>query len=393
MVGDQARRGAESAEFKRMKLGSGNTHLTYCLNVHPAETWEDTFESIRTCAVQVRDLVAPGVSFGLGLRISHIAAVTLGHPAKLAELKAFLKENNLYVFTINGFPYGPFHGVTVKQDVYKPDWRMDERVEYTLQLADILAELLPDGMSGSISTVPCSYKSWIKGTADRELMIKNLIKCVRHLQKIEAETGKEIHIGLEPEPDCYLETTDEVLDFFSHDALADEGVRRHLGVCFDTCHLAVEYEDLCEALDKIVDAGILVSKIQISSALKRDIDDGCQDVLSQFNDDVYLHQVKSRGEDGVVVSSPDLNDFFNEMPEGDCRVHCHVPLYFEGNDDVGSTASELTREFFGKVAEYGIEHLEIETYTFDVLPEDLKKLGVVGSIVKEYEWVVAACGR
>lgn len=372
-----------------MRLGSGAAHLTYCLNVHPAETWEETFDSIKTYALQVRDAVAPGVMFGLGLRISYKAAVTLEDVSKLTELKEFLAEHDLYVFTINGFPFGPFHGQPVKEEVYRPDWRDDERVDYTLRLADILAELLPDGVRGSISTVPCSYKTWIEGESDVGLMTQNLLKCVEYLQNIEARTGKEIHLGLEPEPDCFLETTDEVINFFERQELRGDAVRRHLGVCFDTCHLAVEFEDIEISLSKIVEAGIRISKIQISSAVKRTVDAGTGAALEQFNDSVYLHQVKGRMPDGAVRGWADLPLFLKALPTDieECRVHCHVPLYFDGNDDVMSTSSELTPAFFAKVKEYDVEHLEIETYTFDVLPEALKSRGVVGSIVEEYRFV------
>ncbi|MCK4601679.1 MAG: metabolite traffic protein EboE, partial [Phycisphaerae bacterium] len=190
-------------------------HLTYCLNVHPGESWAASFAAIRDHAVGVRDRVAPGQPFGLGLRLSARAANELAKPPAMGKFRKFLARENLYVFTINGFPYGQFHDTAVKTSVYSPDWRTPERRDYTIALADILARLLPAGVTGSISTVPCSYKPWIAGGRDVQLMAKMLCDVVAHLAELHRATGKEIAVALEPEPDCYVENTDEVIAFFA----------------------------------------------------------------------------------------------------------------------------------------------------------------------------------
>lgn len=378
-----------------MKLSSnGNkVHLTYCLNVHPGENWDDVLSSIKTYALHVRDVVAGGDPFGLGLRLGFQSAKALARPAIMENFKSFLDKENLYVFTINGFPYGPFHGQPVKQEVYEPDWRTSERCEYTKQLIDVMAELVPDGMTGSISTVPCSYKAWIRSEDDKALMVRNLVDCAEYMTDVMERTGKEIHLGLEPEPDCFLETTRDVISFFEDSLMEQDPVRKHIGVCFDTCHLAVQFEDLSESLEEIIRNGIRISKIQISSAIKRTVDAGCVEAVGQFNDPVYLHQVKARKSDGQVCGWPDLPAFMNDVPGmgpdvEECRVHCHVPLYFEGNGLVESTSSDLTPSFFRCAAHNNIEHLEMETYTFNVLPAELRARGVVNSVTDEYRWVL-----
>jgi sugar phosphate isomerase/epimerase len=373
-----------------MKLRDNSPlHLTYCLNIHSGETWEENLAAIRNHAAKVRDATANGKPFGLGLRLSNTAARTLSELSKLQHFKQFLRDQNMYVFTINGFPYGTFHGKPVKETVYQPDWRTPERRDYTILLSDILAELLPDGVPGSISTVPGSYKARIKGEADIKLMVKNLRHCADHLAEIEKRAGKHITLALEPEPDCFLETTDDVLDFFKHHISFS-----HLGICSDTCHLAMQFEDLQTSLTKLQKAGISVPKVQLSAALATRITESSLRELEPFCDRVYLHQIRVRNDRGEVTRYKDLSpDVLNELRSSDgseLRAHLHVPLYFTGAGSLKSTASDLTKSFFDAVLVSGIPHIEIETYTFDVLPPSLRSLSVTESIVKEYDWVLEA---
>jgi sugar phosphate isomerase/epimerase len=332
-------------------------HLTYCLNVHPGESWAENFAAIRQHALRVKAKVSPRQPFGLGLRLSNAATRTLVKPVQLAKFREFLAEHDLYVFTVNGFPYGTFHGRPVKERVYRPDWRTDERVAYTNRIADILAALLPDGVAGSISTVPGSYKPWITGKRDVQAMVRNLNRCAEHLARLRERTGKLITLGLEPEPDCFLETTEEVVRFFE---MLPAG--EHLGICFDTCHLAVQFEDLRTSLRRLKAAGVLISKVQISAALATN--DAKR--LNRFQDDVYLHQTRWHGKE--------------------IRSHFHVPLYWKGTGVLRSTADQLTPAFFADAAKL-CRHFEIETYTFNVLPAALRRGGVDASIAREFAFV------
>ncbi len=381
-------------------------HVTYCLNVHAGETWDDNLAAIERYACEVRDRLAVDAPFGLGLRLSAIAAESLAQVETLATFRRFLDDHGLYVFTINGFPYGTFHASAVKEQVYAPDWRQPERVAYTNRLASILAVLLPEGVSGSISTVPGSYKTWVKTAEDRQRIAMNLVGVAAQFSRLEEETGREIHLGLEPEPDCMLETTDEVLAFFAEDVAAavrasgsvsEDVVRRHLGVCFDACHMALQYESPSESVQRLAAAGVRISKVQLSAALRARGSACLRDQLGAFADSVYLHQTRVRMRTGEIRRFGDLPQALAESEltrdvESEWRVHCHVPLYWQGEGDVGSTVDVMTPEFFDAVQQSGCTHLELETYTFDVLPESLKSRGVVASVVDEYGWFRDAAG-
>ncbi len=385
-------------------------HLTYCLNIHPGESWAENFAALREKVTEVKARVAPDEWFGLGLRIAHQAAEELTASADLrAEALVFFHEQQLYPFSINGFPYGRFHAGPVKENVYAPDWRTPERLHYTLQLADILAGWLPEGIDGSISTVPGSFKPWIKTEADVEAMVDHLAAAVAHLHTLRADTGREIHLGLEPEPDCFLETTAETIAFFKdtlftagtsevarilkcYKSDADEIIRRHLGVCFDTCHVALQYEDLAESLRSYRAEGIRISKVQLSAALQAAATPETYAALAPFAEPVYLHQVKGRAKSGARFAWFDLPTALEEMPAftdlEEVRVHFHVPLFFTGNGPIGSTAGALTPDFFHELRDGACPHLEIETYTFDVLPPDVHPGDIVKSIAREYSWVL-----
>ena len=381
-------------------------HLSYCLNIHPGETWAENLAAIREHALAVREAVAPGAAFGLGMRLGNTAALELVDTATRDEFRAFLATNNLYAFTINGFPYGRFHEEPVKENVYKPDWRQVERLDYTVRLGEILADLLPEGVPGSISTVPCSYKEWL-AEGDLSEAAVNLADCAHHLERLHAEKGADICLGLEPEPDCAMETTGETIAFIE-EYMFDDGVKhlnteyghnpdearkmmqRRIGVCFDTCHVAVQFEDVCDSLAQYRKHDVRIAKVQISAALETDTSEEGLRQLGRFHDEVYLHQVKVQSVANEVVSYPDLNDETLRNLSGGVtravRAHFHVPLYYEGTDVLNSTAIDLTPDFFTAAVEAGATQFEVETYTFDVLPDELHALPVTESIAKELQW-------
>lgn len=396
-------------------------HLTYCLNIHPGESWDAVFAAVRDHALPIRGRVAPDRPFGLGLRLSHQAARELAEPGVLQRFRAFLDDHQLYVFTINGFPYGEFHGRPVKTGVYHPDWTTRERVDYTLLLASHLARLLPEGVDGSISTVPLGYKPARQPGVPSDPMTDprvaccaaHLAECAAGLHALERQTGRHIHLGLEPEPDCILETTAEVIAFFEG-PLARAGasslagrlacspaeaggiLRRHLGVCVDTCHLAIQFEALSDSLTRYRRHGILVSKIQLSSALEAHPTPEARSRLEAFRDPIYLHQVKALDlRDGRLLGYADLDEALGSAVEDPVpslwRIHFHVPLYYHGDGVLRATAGAMDEPFWRHAREFGA-HLEIETYTFGVLPPALQAEGVDASIVREFAWVNTRLG-
>jgi sugar phosphate isomerase/epimerase len=398
-----------------MHLPDG-THLAYCLNVHRGETWTETFAALRRYPPQIHAQFAPRIPFGLGLRLSAAAAAEMMRAKAIEECRAFLDARQLYAFTVNGFPFGAFHGQAVKTAVYRPDWRSADRRDYTLMLADILAALLPEDLEeGSISTVPGSYRAWIADEADVAAMVRHLTDTVAHLAAIRTRCGKTIHLGLEPEPDCYLETTEDCLRFFNGplrtigvpylrqvtgwgSAAAELTLQRHLGVCFDACHLAVQFEDLADALQALHAAGILISKVQLSAALVARPASAAGAQLAAFADPVYLHQVRRRRHSGDrLVGYADLPEALSAVGAGgetppaaeeEWRIHFHVPLYWQGQGALQSTAALLDDAFWRALRAAGVGHLEIETYTFDVLPPDLRWMPIEDSIAREYAWVL-----
>jgi len=391
-------------------------HLAYCQNIHPGETWEQHFLALSEKAVAVKaalqsdGLLAPEAPFGLGLRLSAYAAKELQAEASIQQGNTLFKAAGLYPFSINGFPFGKFHQGPVKENVYAPDWRSADRLQYTTDLANALAAWLPVGGSGSISTVPGSYAAWIKDKEDALQMARTLGHAVAHLASLERTTGRHVHLGLEPEPDCFLETTLQTLEFFQNtlpegalpilkatlgvnQITALELLHRHLGVCFDTCHVALQFEEPADALRAYRDAGILISKIQLSAALRTKASQEAIVALAAFQEPTYLHQVKARNEDGAILSWPDLPAALAELPStaaalNELRVHFHVPLFIEPTTPLASTADTLTPEFWELVRSGICPHLEIETYTFDVLPPEVHPGDIIRSIAEEYRWVL-----
>ena len=233
----------------------------------------------------VRADVAPGERFGVGLRLSGQALEEASASEAMAAMKAFLAENDLYVFTMNAFPYGPFHGTRVKEEVYLPDWRDNERLRYTNAAADYLAEILPEGLVGSISTAPGCYKTNVDGDAVAQ-MTERFVQHAAHLVAIERRTGKTIALAIEPEPSCFLETTEEAVAFFRDHLFAPaaagrlaeltglsaeeagRALRKHLGLCLDLCHAAVEFEDPAATDASLREAGVAVTKLQVSAGLR-----------------------------------------------------------------------------------------------------------------------------
>jgi len=381
-----------------MNLGGG-LHLAYCTNVHRGQSWAETFAALETHTDAVRRRVSPDEPYAIGLRLGATAAAELAQPAILDAFRRWLDAHNSYVFTINGFPYGSFHGTRVKEQVYNPDWSTPERVAYTNQLFDLLARLLPPGVAGSVSTVPVSFKGFALTAEHRKAFFANLAACARHLESLCARTGHDLHLGLEPEPLCLLETTTETVAFFADWAASDPQAdrwRRYVGVNYDCCHLAVEFESPGAALDRLARAGLRLSKLHLSSALRVTPDDAGREALRAFIEPVYLHQVVAgSATTGEVfrrhVDLPDaLADRTAPLPNEEWRVHFHVPLHASPGAPFADTRDHIVGALDWLRSHPGAcQHLEMETYTWEVLPTALR-LGIEDHLVREYAWSLSA---
>ncbi len=399
-----------------MRLSApGRPHLTYCTNIHPGESWEEVRANLERFVLPVKTRVAPDRAFGIGLRLSAQAAEALAQPRELEAFRDFLDRHGLYVFTINGFPYGPFHGVRVKEGVYLPDWLDETRLVYADRLANLLASLLPlePGLEGSVSTAPGAFRARVGGDADVARMADLMLRHVATLHRIREETGKTIALAIEPEPCCYLETVSETVAFFERWLLsrsavsrfadtagldrgaAEAALRRHVGVCFDTCHMAVEFEEPRAALDAFPAAGIRIAKVQLSAGLAVPLDGkdpAALHALRPFAEGVYLHQVVER-RDGKLTRFLDLPEALSAAATAkpgprEWRVHFHVPLFRRELGPFLSTQDYL-RDVLGLLArEDRSGHLEVETYTWDVLPEEYRREDIVTAVARELHWVM-----
>lgn len=366
---------AAKGNFISMRL-KNNSHVMYCLNIHPGEHLDEILASIENSTLRVKEKVCPDAYFGLGLRLSYRAAQELS--VRLKDFLEFLKGNRLYVVTVNGFPFGLFHGTRVKEKVYLPDWTSVMRLDYTLKLAEILACLLPEGETGTMSTVPSHF-----GKKEEPLAVSNLLMAVAFLREIERRTGKHIILSLEPEPGCYLDSLDSVIHFFKNIFRIDKSAREYLGVCLDCCHIAVEFESPLVWFKRLRECGIEVTKIQISSALRAENLCNPHQILLPFYDKVHLHQVHILSEQGIVRFR-DLPEALDRPFRGEWRIHFHVPLTWSG-DEISSTTSLIEDDFFRQIASTGKRHVEVETYSYEVLPGT--KLPLIDSITSELEWL------
>lgn len=409
-----------------MRLAARALHLTYCTNIHPGESWAEVRGHLERRVTAVRDRLLPAAparraAFGVGLRLSARAAEELSAPGELDALRELCARERLYIFTLNGFPYGPFHGAPVKERVYLPDWLDDERLAYTDRLAELLAALLPDepGLEGSVSTVPGGFRPRVRAPEDADAIARRLVRHAARLVAIERRTGKRVALALEPEPRCFLETTAEAIAFFEDHVLArprreelaalagldlgaaEAALRAHLGVCFDACHAAVGFEDGVASLSALRAAGIRVPKIQISAGLKvrwsgRDPEVAAK--LGAWAEGVYLHQVVERragagaSELTRYLDLPEALEALARRPEGaddgpvEWRIHFHVPIFRELDGAITTTQPELRAllAHLRKVPES--PHLEVETYTWDVLPEEHRRGDVVDAVARELSW-------
>lgn len=381
-----------------MQLPHG-IHLGYCTNIHRGESWDETWRGLKDYTMRVRERVAKGKPYGIGLRLSERAARELSQPCQLAEFQEWLEANNSYVFTINGFPYGDFHGTRVKEQVFKPDWTTKARLDYTCLLFDLLSKLLPKGMSGSVSTLPGSHKEFGVGPDEIDAIFANLKACSEHIQRLCDATGQDLHLGLEPEPLGLFETSGETLMFFAlyiDRYPKDKTFLQRVGMNYDCCHLAIEFEEAQEALERITSNGIRLSKLHLSSAVRFQPTPENRERLRGFDEPVYFHQVVIREGDTPLRRFRDIPEALAmaaQMPHeiGDeWRVHFHIPLHAEPTGGFQDSKDHITGalDWLAKNPTK-CQHLEMETYTWEVLPENLRTGDVVDQLCAEYDWTLA----
>ena len=391
-------------------------HLSYCTNIHPGESWTETFQNLRIYVPKIKQEVSADASFGIGLRLSDLASRELLEGDNLSVFKDWLEENSCYIFTLNGFPFGGFHHQSVKDQVHQPDWTTQQRLDYTVRLFDILDFLLPKGVEGGISTSPLSYKYWpiVQENKDKVLQeaTLNMAKVAEKLYKIDRDSGKLMHLDIEPEPDGLLENTSEVIEWYNEwllpqgtaylkehldlsEAEAETCLKKHIRICYDVSHFAIVYEKPDEVFAMLKEEGIRIGKIQISAALKTRFTENVndrklvRDALSPFVESTYLHQVVEKNSEGELTHYPDLPQALEKIDNPaakEWRTHFHVPVFLDRYGKLESTQDDILDVLKYLKNEKVTNHLEVETYTWEVLPKDIQ-LELVDSIVRELQWV------
>lgn len=393
-----------------MDLGNGLGHLTYSTLVHPGDTWEEMWASLTSYVPKVKARVSPRAPFGVSLRLSARSADTLVKSrAERDKLKKFLADNDLYLYTVNAFPYGPFKNQVVKEQVYEPDWRSEERTRYTSDVAEVLADVVPEGIAPSIQSAPLGFKPRVTGPDVVASYTQHVLRVAAHLVALASRTGRTVTLALEPEPFCFLETTDETVAYFTNHLYsgasatalaklagipvseAHVALRRHVGVVFDICHQAVVYENIAESLQKLVNAGIPIFKLQEAAAMRvPEVTQKIVDTLARYAKTIYLTQTVEK-KDGKLTRFLNLEDAFrawqaNPGPR-EWRTHFHVPVFLESLGELGTTRFAIEDALKFHKANPLSRQLEIETYTWDVLPEHLKTGDIVDYVTREIEWV------
>lgn len=393
-----------------MDLGNGLGHLSYSTLVHAGDTWPEMRASLAEFLPRVKARVAPDRRFGVSLRLSAASVEELAaRPSELDWLRRFLDERDLYVYTVNAFPYGPFKSGPVMERVYEPDWTTDERVAYTCAVADVLAEVAPVDVTPSIQTAPLAFAPNVAGQDTVTRFTTQLLRVVAHLASLEARTGRRVTLALEPEPACYLETTTETVEYFRSRIHSTAGVsefavlagvplseatgllRRHLGVVFDVGHQSVGFEDVTASLRSLVSVGIPVFKLQEAAALAvPELTTAEVPSLREFTETIYLSQSVLR-QDGAArhfLTLREALDAFEADPRpAQLRTHFHVPVFLDELGPFRTTRAAVQEALHLHRAAPLSEHLEIETYTWDVLPAHLKTGDIVDYVSREIEFV------
>jgi sugar phosphate isomerase/epimerase len=356
--------------------------LSYCTNVHPGRSLVEVEQGLDDYTVPVASRFQEPLAAGLWLA-ADVVRELLAEPSRLPAFRDGLARRGLTCHTLNAFPFGDFHSRRVKENVYLPDWSDPRRLEYTVACARVLAALMPAGVEGSISTMPLYFKGFDLPPEHLDRCVAQLLETASALHRLEQETGRLIRLAIEPEPFCRIETTPETIEFFRILWQAAESrkvldvARQYLGMCYDVCHQAVEFEDVARSIEELTTAGVRIAKVHITCALQ--LDSPAENIegrraLARFVEERYLHQTLARAVNGRVVRQVDLTQALALEPPADFRnaetwrIHFHVPVDAEHLGPLATTRPELRRALAAVARLDYAPHLEVETYTWDVMP-------------------------
>ncbi|HHV20947.1 MAG TPA: metabolite traffic protein EboE [Propionibacterium sp.] len=372
-------------------MSRSHTPVGYCTNVHPAEDLPGLLDQLDVHAGPIRQrLGVPLLDVGLWLPAPVAAELAAGPDAR-ALLKDRLAANGLAVRTLNAFPYAGFHADVVKRAVYLPRWGDPARTEFTLHCAEVLADLLPVDGVGSISTVPLGWREgW--GPAEDAAAERELGRVGAFLEELYARSGRRVRLAIEPEPGCVLDTVADVVAWLRPRVESGSLDPAYIGICLDTCHLAVSFADPVTEIAAVHAAGLSVVKVQASAApeVPDPSDPRQRELIGRFVEPRYLHQTRELAADGTVLGVDDLDVALTELPGGGpWRVHFHIPVHADPQPPLRSTRGTIV-DCLRELAGAGAYDLEVETYTWAVLPPETAGVDLVTGITEELRWLMAA---
>ncbi len=376
------------SDARHFGILQGMNIVTYCMNVHPGEDLASVRNAIEAVSIPVFRALERHTPAVLGLRLGARAAAELREPKCIQRFADFLQRHHLSVIGINGFPHGDFHAHAVKRAAYEPDWKNFQRLAYTRDLFYALTHLpiadFREGHAASVTTVPLAYNHG-QSVDDYLEMICDV---ALFLRKLEGFTGIHMRLALEPEPDCLLEATQDTIDFFerlwSH-PMWNPLCKDNIGLCFDTCHYAVNFEDPLKALKRLVEYSIPIARIQLSAAVETSPQAQVNELLP-FLDASYMHQTRIQTPEGQIHYHADFTpDILQHITGNVARIHYHVPLTWEGTGTLHSTRETLTPAFWRYVRAGGWP-IEVETYAYFVSPDFLRAHTLSEALLKDIKW-------
>ncbi|MGD9613700.1 MAG: metabolite traffic protein EboE [Kiritimatiellia bacterium] len=351
--------------------------IPYCLNVHPAADGRQVKRALAVHALAVKNLVAPDRPFPLSLHLGYRAAMDLASPRRRAAFRDWLRRHDCFIAGVNAFPFGPFHAATVKTAVYRPDWRSADRLAYTLLVARLLADLVPEKAAVTLTTVPGGWRPDWKTPADRRRALKHLARAAAGCRELFETTGRRIRIAVEPEPGCAWDLFDPQV----------EAAGPEIGWCLDACHAAVEFRSI-ENL-----AWRRIVRVQLSAAIECDNVPAARAALAPFVEPRYLHQTRATLDGELIGAWPDLAPALKALPrlpeKAIVRTHYHVPLTWNGTGPLRSTRANLTPAFFSNARK---TFCEVETYTHAIVPRALRPRTLDRACAAELAWAAARYG-
>ena len=375
--------------------------IGYCTNVHAGVDLEATQANLSKYAARVKQLVSPNDPMGIGLWLAAPAAQELLDSNQTTHHRDWLATQGLVPFTLNGFPYGNFHNEVVKHDVYKPTWHDLDRLQYTKNLATILDAILPAEKTGSISTLPIAWGKQSLTTAQWDSTVRQLLELADFLHELKQTTDRTIHVCIEPVPGCALDVAADMIDLFQNRLLplgSEDKILHHIRVCHDVCHSAVMFESQTDVLRQYQELGIQVGKMQISSAVQVDFAQlaasdrtAAFEQLASFNEPRYLHQTCIRESNQTIHFHQDLSVALETVTEPQSlestwSVHFHVPIFLESLGLLTTSQKDILECMEVCKSMPNLEHFEVETYAWNVLPKHLQQSDLAQGIADELLW-------